>query len=216
MYIRFIKPFGSWLAALLFLVVLSPVFLIIILILLFANKGNVFFVQKRPGWNGKPFYLLKFKTMTDRSGPDGLPLPDLARQTLVGNFLRNFHLDELPQCINILKGDMDLIGPRPLLMEYMPHYTSEQLARHECKPGIIGLVQVMGGNQLPWHQRMRLDIFYARHVSFQLDFLILWRTVKYFFGKKMKGTDESLFGLETFIEHQNRSSNLNLRSNPNQ
>jgi len=187
--------------ALLFLVLLSPLFLLIIIVLAIKNKGNVFFIQKRIGYQEKPFFLLKFKTMHDIVDSHGDLLPDLERQSGFGNFLRHYHLDELPQFINILKGDLNFIGPRPLLVEYLPYYNETQRTRHKVKPGISGLVQVLGGNALNWGQKLRLDVFYVMHQSFLLDCRIIGLTIAYFFKKRMDVDKENLFGGESFVEY---------------
>src|ERR1039458_328599 len=146
MYISIIKPLIGWLVALVGFIILFPFFILIIIILAIKNKGKVFFIQKRPGLHDKTFFLYKFKTMLDTTDQEGHILPDEQRQNGFGNFLRNFHLDELPQFINILKRDINFIGPRPLLVEYLPYYNEVQRKRHDCRPGITGMAQVMGGN----------------------------------------------------------------------
>src|ERR1700722_10830412 len=180
MYVHFIKPVFGWVTALLALVLLSPLFLVIIIILAIKNQGKIFFFQERPGRHEKPFLLLKFKTLLDTTDETGSILPDHQRQFGFGSFLRHFHLDELPQFINILKGDLNFVGPRPLLVEYLPYYNPIQKTRHHIKPGIIGLSQISGGNKLNWPQRFRLDVFYVKHQSFGLDCLIVWRTLRYY------------------------------------
>jgi len=148
--------------------------------------------------------LLKFKTLLDKKNAEGIILPDNERQFGFGTFLRYYHIDELPQLINIIKGDMQLIGPRPLLVAYLPYYDDNQSKRHNCKPGIIGLSQVMGGNRLTWPQRLRLDVFYAEHQSLSIDLLIIARTIKYFFQKKSSADIEGIFSLESFIDYNNK------------
>ena len=138
----------------------------------------VFFRQIRPGLNGKPFQMLKFRTMTDERGPDGALLPDAVRLTPFGRFLRATSLDELPELWNVLKGDMSLVGPRPLLMEYLPLYTAEQARRHEVRPGITGWAQVNGRNAISWEDKFKLDVWYVDNRSLWLDIKILWLTVK--------------------------------------
>ncbi|BDB71961.1 sugar transferase [Comamonas thiooxydans] len=138
----------------------------------------VFFRQLRPGLHGKPFEMVKLRTMTDERGPDGQLLPDAARLTSFGRFLRSTSLDELPELWNVLKGDMSLVGPRPLLMEYMPLYTSEQARRHEARPGVTGWAQVNGRNAISWEEKFELDVWYVDHQSLWLDIKILWLTVK--------------------------------------
>lgn len=138
----------------------------------------VFFRQTRPGLHGKPFEMVKFRTMTDARGPDGALLPDAERLTAFGRFLRSSSLDELPELWNVIKGDMSLVGPRPLLVEYLPLYSPEQARRHEVRPGITGWAQVNGRNALSWDEKFKLDIWYVDHRSLWLDIKILWLTVK--------------------------------------
>jgi undecaprenyl phosphate N,N'-diacetylbacillosamine 1-phosphate transferase len=163
--------------ALIGIVVLSPVFVLVALILTLNNRGTPFFVQKRPGQHGKPFNLIKFKTMTDARDDKGRYLPDEGRITSVGAVIRKLSLDEIPQLINIMKGEMSLIGPRPLLMEYLPLYNEFQSRRHNVKPGITGLSQVSGRNSLDWPTRFELDVYYVDNLSLGLDISILIRTV---------------------------------------
>ena len=150
------------------------------LIWLVRNKlgGPVFFRQIRPGLHGKPFEMVKFRTMTDERGPDGLLLPDALRLTSFGRFLRSTSLDELPELWNVIKGDMSLVGPRPLLMEYMPLYSSEQARRHEVRPGITGWAQVNGRNAISWEDKFMLDLWYVDNHRLWLDIKILWLTVR--------------------------------------
>lgn len=138
----------------------------------------VFFRQVRPGLHGKPFEMVKFRTMTDECGPDGQLLPDAVRLTPFGRFLRSTSLDELPELWNVLKGDMSLVGPRPLLMEYLPLYSAEQARRHETRPGVTGWAQVNGRNAISWEEKFELDVWYVDHQSLWLDIKILWLTVK--------------------------------------
>lgn len=153
--------------------------LLILIVLIRRKLGSpVFFRQVRPGLNGKSFEMVKFRTMTDERGPDGQLLPDAVRLTPFGRFLRSTSLDELPELWNVLKGDMSLVGPRPLLMEYLPLYTSEQARRHEVRPGVTGWAQVNGRNALSWEEKFELDVWYVEHQSLWLDIKILWLTVK--------------------------------------
>jgi sugar transferase EpsL len=145
--------------------------------LVLTNGGNVFFFQKRPGLNSIPFYIIKFKTMRDAYDENGNPLPDEIRLTKVGKFVRSVSLDELLQLINIIKGDMSLVGPRPLLMQYLNRYNSEQARRHLVKPGITGWAQINGRNAISWNEKFLLDVEYVNKQSFWLDFKILWRTI---------------------------------------
>lgn len=161
------------------LVILSPLLLLIVIWLHFANKGaGVFFTQERPGKGGKIFKVIKFKTMTDERDADGNLLPDEQRLTKVGRFVRSTSIDELPQLINVLKGDMALIGPRPLLVQYLPLYNKEQARRHEVRPGITGWAQCHGRNAISWSKKFKLDVWYVDHCSFLLDLKIILLTIK--------------------------------------
>lgn len=177
MYTKYIKLFFDRLTAFILLILVSPFLIIIILLLAVANKGNVWFVQARPGKNEDIFKVIKFKTMSDECDVSGLLLPDELRLTVIGKFVRKTSLDELPQLINVLKGDMSIIGPRPLLVEYLPLYSEEQRRRHDVKPGITGWAQVHGRNALAWPERFVLDVWYVDNVSFWVDIKILWLTV---------------------------------------
>jgi len=156
----------------------SPLLLIVFFILRFQNKGNAFFFQERPGFNQQAFKIIKFKTMTDEKDAEGNLLPDNLRITKFGGWVRKLSIDELPQLINVLKGEMSLVGPRPLLFKYMPLYTAEQLRRHEVRPGITGWAQVNGRNSISWTQKFALDVEYVDKVSFLMDCKILFLTVK--------------------------------------
>ena len=160
------------------LLVLFPILLIVTLLLALANEGKPFFFQTRPGLNEKLFRIIKFKTMTDEVDLEGNLLPDAQRMTMVGNFVRKISLDELPQLLNVIKGDMSLIGPRPLLPEYLPLYSSKQKKRHSVRPGITGWAQVNGRNAIGWKEKFKLDIFYSNNLSFMLDLKILFLTLK--------------------------------------
>jgi undecaprenyl phosphate N,N'-diacetylbacillosamine 1-phosphate transferase len=175
-YIKIVKPVADFWSALLLLVILSPVILLTIFLLAFANRGSVFFFQQRPGVNSLPFKIIKFKTMRDAYDENGNPLADELRLTKVGKFVRSASIDELLQLINVLKGDMSLVGPRPLLMQYLERYTLIQARRHEVKPGITGWAQVNGRNTLSWEEKFKLDVEYVEKVSFSLDLKILWMT----------------------------------------
>lgn len=176
MYKIFIKPLIDFVAALFGLILISPIFIIVIIILYFQNDGKPFFFQERPGKDEKPFYIIKFKTMTDKRGVDGNLLPDVQRITTLGGIIRKFSIDELPQLINILKGDMSLVGPRPLLFKYISLYSPEQRRRHELRPGITGLAQVSGRNSISWIQKFEHDIYYIDNLSLWLDVQILFKT----------------------------------------
>jgi len=160
------------------LAVLSPVFLLVALLLLIANNGKVFFLQKRPGKNERIFSIIKFKTMNDAKDADGNILPDKDRITSIGKFVRKTSLDEIPQLINILKGDMSLIGPRPLLIRYLPYYSEEERKRHDVLPGITGLAQISGRNHLNWDERLAKDLEYIDQMSFVQDARIFFQTIK--------------------------------------
>lgn len=178
MYRIFFKRTIDITASLGVLVVLSPILLIVSVMLHFFNEGaGVFFFQERPGYKGKPFRIVKFKTMNERKGSDGKLLPDKQRITKFGAFVRNTSLDELPQLWNVLKGDMSLIGPRPLLMEYLPLYSEEQMRRHDVRPGISGWAQCHGRNNLSWTEKFKLDVWYVDNISFKTDCSIVWTTL---------------------------------------
>ncbi|HEY8400798.1 MAG TPA: sugar transferase [Cytophagaceae bacterium] len=177
MYRKFFKRFFDFHLALIGLILASPVLLITMLLLAIANRGKVFFIQQRPGLNGKPFFIMKFKTMNDRKDANGELLPDAERLTKVGQFVRKTSLDELPQLINVLKGELSLIGPRPLLMEYLPLYTPEQFRRHEVLPGITGWAQVNGRNSISWEKKFELDLYYVENLSFWLDIKIIFMSI---------------------------------------
>jgi len=177
-YILFIKPFWDFIISLVALLILSPLLLIATILLFLANKGNPFFVQKRPGKNGEIFKILKFKTMTDEKDLNGVLLPDSQRLTTIGKFIRKTSLDEIPQLWNVLIGDMSIIGPRPLLPQYLPIYTPHQNKRHNLKPGITGWAQVNGRNAISWTQKLEYDVWYVQNVSFLVDIKILLKTVQ--------------------------------------
>ncbi len=177
MYNKFFKRVFDFLIAFTGLIVISPLFIFLILVLYFANQGaGVFFTQKRPGRNEKIFRLIKFKTMTDERDNAGNLLPDVQRLTKIGKFIRSTSLDEIPQLINVLNGDMSLIGPRPLLVQYLPLYSSVQARRHEVRPGITGWAQVNGRNTISWEQKFNYDVWYVDNISFNLDIKIIFMT----------------------------------------
>lgn len=177
MYKLYFKRFFDIIISSLVLIILSPLLIIVSLILYRQNKSKVFFFQERPGKIKKPFYIIKFKTMTDEKDKNGNLLPDNKRLTRAGSIIRKLSIDELPQLINVLKGDMSLIGPRPLLFKYMPLYSEQQLRRHEVRPGITGWAQVNGRNSISWNEKFSLDIFYIDNLTFLLDIKILWLTL---------------------------------------
>jgi lipopolysaccharide/colanic/teichoic acid biosynthesis glycosyltransferase len=178
LYRNIFKRVMDFLLSLIGLIVLSPVLLIVVIFLIVANDGKPFFFQLRPGKKARIFRLVKFKTMNDRRDSEGNLLPDEQRLTAVGKFIRKTSLDEIPQLINVLKGDMSLIGPRPLLVEYLPLYSPFQSRRHEVKPGITGWAQVNGRNAISWEKKFELDVWYADHLNFVLDTKILLLTIK--------------------------------------
>jgi lipopolysaccharide/colanic/teichoic acid biosynthesis glycosyltransferase len=177
MYSLFFKRLIDVTAAVLVLIFFSPLFIGVYLLLM-LSQNSVFFTQDRPGKNGKVFKLIKFKTMSDKRDAQGNLLPDAERLTKVGKWVRSTSLDELPQLINVLKGDMSLIGPRPLLIKYLPLYSETQKRRHEVKPGITGWAQVNGRNAISWNKKFEYDVWYVDHLSFLLDCKIVWRTIK--------------------------------------
>lgn len=175
---RIFKRAFDFTFSLVVLVCLSPFLLVITFWLHFANKGaGAFFLQPRPGKDEKIFNVIKFKSMTDERDEQGNLLPDAKRLTKVGRFVRATSIDELPQFINVLKGDMALIGPRPLLVEYLPYYTEREAKRHSVRPGITGYTQVHGRNNLPWDKRLEMDVYYVEHMSFKTDFMVFWQTI---------------------------------------
>ncbi len=176
MYIKFIKPSFDFITALILLVLTTPLLFLITIALLFANRGKIFFFQERPGLNGKIFKLYKFKTMNDKTDAQGNYLPDIERITKIGKLIRKLSLDELLQFINVLKGDMSLIGPRPLLVEYLPLYNDFQKKRHDVKPGITGWAQINGRNAITWDERFKLDVWYVNNISLKLDLKIFFLT----------------------------------------
>lgn len=177
-YRKYIKRILDFIGALIMLIVLSPLLLVVTVWLHFANKGaGAFFTQERPGKDERIFKLYKFKSMTDERDAEGNLLPDGERLTSVGRFIRKTSLDELPQLWNVLKGDMSFIGPRPLLVQYLPLYSASQRRRHEVRPGITGWAQVSGRNAISWERKFALDVWYVDHLSFRLDYIIIWRTV---------------------------------------
>lgn len=178
MYAHFFKRILDLFVSLCALVIFSPIIIITFVVLYYQNKGKVFFFQERPGMNQKPFNIIKFKSMTDEKDENGNLLPDIERITKFGAIVRKLSIDELPQLINVLKGDMSLVGPRPLLFKYIPLYSEEQLRRHEVRPGITGWAQVNGRNSISWTQKFALDIEYVNKISCGLDIKILLLTIK--------------------------------------
>ena len=192
MYRFFIKPFFDFIISMLGVIIASPLFCVITLVLIFINRGKPFLLQKRPGKNGQIFQLIKFRSMNDLRDASGNLLPSEERITKVGSFLRTTSLDEIPQIINILKGDMSLIGPRPLLSQYLDLYNAFQNRRHEVKPGITGWAQINGRNATSWSQRFEYDVWYVEHISFVLDIKIFFKTIKKVFIREGINNSESV------------------------
>ena len=194
MYRNCLKRFLDFWIALIVSIAISPLLLVVTIWLHFANQGaGVFFTQERPGKNARIFKIIKFKTMTDERDADGNLLPDEQRLTKVGSWVRSTSIDELPQLFNVLKGDMSLIGPRPLLVEYLPLYSKEQARRHEVRPGISGWAQCHGRNAISWTEKFRLDVWYVDHVSLKTDVEIVWITIR----KVLRRADISEQGFAT-------------------
>lgn len=182
--------------AVLGLLILAPILLILAFFVRIFHGTPIFFVQTRPGYRGKPFKIRKFRTMTNRSAPDGSLLPDAERLTRFGRFLRSTSLDELPELLNVLRGEMSLVGPRPLLMQYLPLYNDEQMRRHEMLPGITGWAQINGRNAISWQEKFVLDVWYVDNWSFWLDVKILWLTLaKVFKREGISGEGEVTMGV---------------------
>ena len=178
MYKRFFKQIIDFFIAFTALVILSPILLIVVILLGFANKGNPFFFQNRPGKDERIFKIIKFRTMTNERDENGILLPDADRLTGIGKFVRKTSIDEFPQLINVLMGDMSLIGPRPLLPEYLPIFNERQKKRHSVRPGITGWAQVNGRNAISWNKKFEYDVWYVENLSFTLDMKILFKTIK--------------------------------------
>lgn len=190
MYRHFFKRLFDYCISLVVLICISPILLVVSVWLHFANKGaGVFFLQPRPGYKGKIFKVIKYKTMTDERDAEGNLLPDEVRLTKVGKFVRSTSIDELLQVINVLKGDMALVGPRPLLVDFLPLYTPEQMRRHDVRPGITGWAQVNGRNTMKYSKKFEYDVWYVDNLSFWLDIRILWMTVMNVTKRKDIGED---------------------------
>jgi undecaprenyl phosphate N,N'-diacetylbacillosamine 1-phosphate transferase len=191
MYRKLFKRLFDFIVSLILVLVLSPLILILSILLYFANQGKPFFFQSRPGYREKEIFIIKFKSMNDKKDANGKILPDAQRMTPVGKFIRSTSLDELPQLINVIKGDMSLVGPRPLLFKYIPLYSAEQRHRHDVRPGITGLAQVSGRNSIPWTKKFAYDIEYVERLSFTLDIRILFKTAqKVFLREGVNQTEE--------------------------
>jgi len=178
MYSKIIKPLSDFLISLIGLIIISPLLILITILLALANNGKPFFFQKRPGKSGEIFNIVKFKTMTDAKDNQGNLLPDSSRLTTIGKIVRKTSIDEIPQLFNVLIGDMSIIGPRPLLPEYLELYTVRQNKRHDVKPGITGWAQINGRNAISWTQKFEYDVWYVENMCLSLDLKILFRTVK--------------------------------------
>ena len=201
MYKTYLKRLLDVILSFLGLLVLSPILLLVILLLAIANNGKPFFFQMRPGLKGHLFKIIKFKTMNDKKDSNGKLLNDSLRLTKIGNFVRKTSLDEIPQLINVLKGDMSLIGPRPLLPEYLPLYNDEQKKRHNVRPGITGWAQVNGRNAINWQQKFEYDVWYVQHLSFKLDVKIIIQT----FQKVLKS--EGIYASSTIVMNRFKGNN---------
>lgn len=201
LYRRFVKRTLDFWIALAVLVIISPILLVVTIWLHFANKGaGAFFFQERPGKDGRIFRIIKFKTMTDERDGEGNLLSDEKRLTRVGRLVRSTSIDELPQLINVIKGDMALIGPRPLLVEYLPLYSKEQARRHEVRPGISGWAQCHGRNAISWTEKLKLDVWYVDHVSLKTDIEIVWVTLQKVF-KRADISEQGHATMEFFNGH---------------
>lgn len=176
MYKKIFKPLFDFTVSLILVLIISPVILLLTFLLFMANRGKPFFFQDRPGKNEKKITIIKFKSMNDRCDKNGNLLPDAERLTKVGGLVRKYSLDELPQLFSVLKGDMSLVGPRPLLFKYLPLYNDTQRRRHDVKPGITGWAQINGRNSLSWPKKFQHDVYYVENMSFAFDIKILWRT----------------------------------------
>ena len=201
MYKTYLKRLLDVVLSFMGLLALSPILLLVILLLAIANNGKPFFFQMRPGLKGHLFKIIKFKTMNDKKDSNGKLLNDSLRLTKIGNFVRKTSLDEIPQLINVLKGDMSLIGPRPLLPEYLPLYNDEQKKRHNVRPGITGWAQVNGRNAINWQQKFEYDVWYVQHLSFKLDVKIIIQT----FQKVLKS--EGIYAISTIVMNRFKGNN---------
>ena len=207
MYKHFFKRFFDFWISLIALIIISPILLVVTIWLHFANKGaGASFFQERPGKDGKIFKVVKYKTMTDERDANGELLPDSERLTKVGRFVRSTSIDELPQLFNVLKGDMALIGPRPLLVQYLPYYTKREQLRHTVRPGISGWAQVHGRNTAKWDERLELDAYYAEHVSLWLDLKVIAITIKNVLMRKDISVDSN--AVEPYLDEERRNRNV--------
>lgn len=200
MYARYIKRIMDFILSLCAILVLSPLLLLLTIIGLIMMKGNPFFTQERPGWHENVFKLIKFRTMTNAQGADGQFLPDKERLNGYGKFLRSTSLDELPELFNILKGDMSIIGPRPLLVQYLPYYTEMEKHRHDVRPGLSGLAQINGRNLVKWDQRLAYDVEYVNNITFFGDLKIVLQTIKKVFKQDDIAVDTDT--VETYLNQE--------------
>ncbi len=208
MYRHFFKRLFDFVIALIGFITISPLFLLLWILLSIANKGaGAFFIQERPGKDEKIFKVIKFKTMNDRRDENGILLPDSERLTTIGRWIRSLSLDEIPQLINVLKGDMSLIGPRPLLVQYLPLYNETQRRRHEVRPGMTGWAQVNGRNAISWQEKFAYDVWYVDHVSLSLDIKILLKTVEKVFKREGINTGTHVT-MEPFTGNSNKQYKL--------
>lgn len=207
MYKHFFKRFFDFWISLIALICISPILLVVTIWLHFANKGaGAFFFQERPGKNGRIFKVVKYKTMTDERDENGELLPDSERLTQVGRFVRSTSIDELPQLFNVLKGDMALIGPRPLLVQYLPYYTEREQLRHTVRPGISGWAQVHGRNTAKWDERLEMDAYYAEHVSLWLDLKVIAITIKNVLMRKDISVDSN--AVEPYLDEERKNKTV--------
>ena len=204
-YSKYIKRLLDILISLTFIVLFSWLYLILVILVRIKLGSPVLFCQERPGYNEKIFKLYKFRTMTDKRDENGHLLPDSERLTKFGSMLRSTSLDELPEMFNILKGDMSLIGPRPLLVEYLPYYTEEERLRHSVRPGLTGLAQVSGRNYLAWNKRLARDVEYVNHISFIMDVKIIIKTIMVVFKKEDVSVDTNVVEGYLWDERQKRA-----------
>jgi len=198
MYKSHFKRIIDFIGAAIGLLLLSPLLIIVTVGLFFANQGKPFFFQQRPGINGNIFKIIKFKTMTDKKNPDGTLMTDAERLTPIGAFVRKTSLDEIPQLLNVIKGDMSLIGPRPLLPQYLPLYNAFQKRRHEVKPGITGWAQINGRNAIGWSQKFDYDVWYVENMSLELDVKIIFKTIKNVFNRDGIYKEGNITSMEAF------------------
>jgi len=191
MYTKIIKPTLDILCAGIAFILLSPIFITVCILLYRSNEGKPFFYQPRPGLNGKVFNIIKFKSMNDKKDANGKLLPDHMRITKLGAFVRRSSLDEIPQLLNVIKGQMSIVGPRPLRVAYLPLYNEEQQKRHDVRPGITGWAQINGRNTISWEEKFKYDVWYVNHISFLLDLQILFKTViKVFKSEGISASEE--------------------------